>query len=80
MKMNLEEAIKECERWFTRNDLVRKNAIDMQRAASLARAGKIKEAKLLKEHVDRKQGYSPTVYDAEMLEKAVKILIENIKK
>ena len=70
-RIKLDEAISICEEWFRHLDRQAQKAVTLQKAASLARAGKIDEARRLKNTVDR----APKVYDGARLRPAVEHLI-----
>ena len=73
--MTDDEAIRICERWFTHLANQQEKSITLQKAASLARQGKIEEARRLKNSVDRQ----PKVFDGATLEPAVRHLVERIQ-
>lgn len=72
--MTDDEAINICERWFRYLDGQREKTLTLQRAASLARAGQVDEARRITNQVDRQ----PRVFDGATLEPAVRHLIQRV--
>jgi hypothetical protein len=75
--MKLLEAVEICEGWFAYNDRQKARSIEMQKLASMARAGQQEEAQRRLRQLDLK---SVTVYDGSRLEPAVRFLLKEIKR
>ena len=78
--MTLDEAKKECQRWFDRHNRQSEESKKLQELAADRRAGRCSQ----KEGVARRieiQGYrsSPTVYDGANLADAVRVLLKHVK-
>ena len=75
--MKLEEAKAECARWFAYLDKQREKAVAMQKIATEVRTKKIDENEA-RRRVRTLDNTGLTVYDGSNLEKAVKVLLQNI--
>lgn len=75
--MKLEEAKTECARWFAYLDKQREKAVAMQKIAAEVRTKKIDENEA-RRRVRTLDNTGLTVYDGSNLEKAVKVLLQNI--
>jgi hypothetical protein len=74
--MTLNEAKAECERWFAYLKRQEEKSLALQKLATARRTGEIDEREGQR-RLRTIQG-SPTVYDGANLEKAVRVLLNNI--
>ncbi|MEM7746613.1 MAG: hypothetical protein AAF346_00060 [Pseudomonadota bacterium] len=76
-RMTVDDAKAECERWFAHLNRQKTKALELGRIAAERRAGRMDydEAKRLMRALDSK----PTVYDGANLERAVRVLLKNLK-
>lgn len=77
--MKLDDAIKECERWFAYNERVKQKSIDVQKIASDVR-NKVITSDEARRKLRNLDNCSVTVFDGAKLEEAVKLLLKHIKK
>lgn len=69
--VNINDAIQECKNWINYIDRQKEKTTKLQRAASLARSGKVQEAKSMKNEIDSQ----PIVYDGARLYPAIKLIL-----
>jgi hypothetical protein len=74
--MKVEDAISICEEWFAYLTKQRARSLEIQQLATLARNGQQEEAQRRLRQIDR----TPTVYDGDRLEPAVKELVRQARK
>lgn len=75
--MKLPEAIEICEDWFAYLERQKSRSIEIQKLASMARAGQQEEAQRRLRQLEQ---MSVTVYDGGRLEPAVRFLLKEIKR
>lgn len=76
--MTLDDAMAECERWFSHLQRQRDKSIGLQEIAAKRRAGTmtLDEARRMQRQLD---GGGVKVYDGANLEKAVRVLLEHVR-
>lgn len=69
--MKTDDAIRICQEWFAHIEHQRQKSIEVQKCASMARAGQAEEARRRLRQIDN----TPHVYDGDRLEPAVRHLV-----
>jgi hypothetical protein len=70
--MKTDEAVRICQEWFAHIEHGRRRSVEIQKLASMARNGQADEARRRLRQIDN----TPTVYDGDRLEPAVRHLVE----